>query len=128
ILGIASGLEYLHRHGIVHSNLQVVRIERCHGKHGTPCICDFGISRIVNCRGFTTSSIRIAKYMAPELFLVLTEFSDDTQEIPNETQDRAFDRRSRTTSMSSDVYSFALLVLDIRLDLSVQWSNSLIRL
>ncbi|KAJ7918181.1 kinase-like domain-containing protein, partial [Mycena leptocephala] len=98
ILGVASGLEYLHRHEIVHGDLKVHNV--LVDKHGRPCICDFGISRIINCQGFTTSSVGTPPYMAPELFMVLGDIGSAT-----------FERRS--TTMSSDVYSFALLVLEI---------------
>lgn len=67
-------------------------------KHGTPCICDFGVSKIINRRGFTTSNVGTAPYMAPELFLVI----DGT----------ALEQSPRTTK-SSDVYSYALLVLEV---------------
>ncbi|KAF7370027.1 TKL/TKL-ccin protein kinase [Mycena sanguinolenta] len=98
ILGVAAGLEYLHRHEIVHGDLKVHNV--LVDKHGAPCICDFGISKIINFRGFTTASVGTAPYMAPELFVVLPEMN-------NETLDRS------STSTSSDMYSFALLVLEI---------------
>ncbi|KAJ7619883.1 kinase-like domain-containing protein [Mycena rosella] len=98
ILGVASGLEYLHRYDIVHGDLKVHNV--LVDKHGTPCICDFGISKIINSKGFTTSSVGTAPYMAPELFLVWEEIVDET-----------FPRAS--TNKSSDIYSFGLLVLEI---------------
>lgn len=70
-------------------------------KRGTPRICDFGISKIINCKGFTTSSVGTALYMAPELFCV----ADSTAE-----------EYSPSTTKSSDVYSFALLALEVRAD------------
>ncbi|KAJ7817424.1 kinase-like domain-containing protein, partial [Mycena leptocephala] len=85
--GVAYGLEYLHRHEIVHGDLKVHNV--LVDKHGTPCICDFGISKIVNSEGFTTSSVGTIPYMAPELFW------------------------GKPTSMSSDVYSLGLLVLEV---------------
>jgi serine/threonine protein kinase len=72
-------------------------------KRGVPHICDFGISKILNRRGFTTSSVGTAPYMAPELFLVI---------------DGPAQEQSPSTTQSSDVYSFALLVLEVRLDQS----------
>ncbi|KAJ7910823.1 kinase-like domain-containing protein [Mycena leptocephala] len=101
VLGVAYGLEYLHRHKIIHGDLKVHNV--LVDKHGTPCICDFGISKIVNSEGFTTSSVGTVPYMAPELFLVRTE-----------TDNAILDGKS--TSMSSDVYSFGLLVLEV-------WTN-----
>ncbi|KAF7341927.1 TKL/TKL-ccin protein kinase [Mycena sanguinolenta] len=98
ILGVAAGLEYLHRHGIVHGDLKVHNV--LVDKYGAPCICDFGISKIITFRGFTTASVGTAPYMAPELFVVLPETSNEN-----------LDRSSTTTS--SDIYSFGLLVLEI---------------
>jgi serine/threonine protein kinase len=66
---------------------------------GIPYICDFGISKIITRRGFTTASVGTLPYMAPELFI-------------------AFDLKEqdfcRSTTKSCDVYSFALLVLEVR--------------
>ncbi|KAJ7733797.1 kinase-like domain-containing protein [Mycena metata] len=98
ILGVAYGLEYLHGKGIVHGDLKVHNV--LVDKHRTPCICDFGISKIINSSGFTTSSVGTAPYMAPELFVVLEEIGTG-----------AFHQAS--TTMSSDIYSFGLLVLEI---------------
>ncbi|KAJ7791448.1 kinase-like domain-containing protein, partial [Mycena olivaceomarginata] len=65
---------------------------------GIPYICDFGISKITNRHGFTTASVGMLPYMAPELFI-------------------AFDLKEqdfcRSTTKSSDVYSFAMLVLEV---------------
>ncbi|KAJ6521091.1 kinase-like domain-containing protein [Mycena vulgaris] len=97
VCGVASGLQFLHRNDVIHGDLKVHNV--LVDKRGAPCICDFGISKIINRRGFTTSSVGTAPYMAPELFLVV----DDKRE--RET--------SPCTTKSSDVYSFALLVLEI---------------
>ncbi|KAJ7224774.1 kinase-like domain-containing protein [Mycena rebaudengoi] len=91
IRGVASGLEYLHRNGIVHGDLKVHNVVV--DTSGTPCICDFGISKIVDAQ--------TVPYMAPELFCVFEE------ETGLEKPDRM------STSMSSDIYSFGLLLLEI---------------
>ncbi|KAJ7765638.1 kinase-like domain-containing protein [Mycena metata] len=98
ILGVSSGVEYLHRHDIVHGDLKVHNV--LVDKNGVPCLCDFGISKILNSQGFSTSSVGTAPYMAPELFLVVGTTGD-------ETLDRA------STSKRTDMYSLALLVLEI---------------
>ncbi|KAJ6600954.1 kinase-like domain-containing protein [Mycena vulgaris] len=95
--GVASGLQFLHDNDIIHGDLKVQNI--LVDKRGTPCICDFGISKIINRRGFTTSSTGTAPYMAPELFFVVDGST------PSETCPK--------TTKSSDMYSFALLVLEI---------------
>ncbi|KAF7368658.1 TKL/TKL-ccin protein kinase [Mycena venus] len=101
VLGVAYGLEYLHRHEIVHGDLKVHNV--LIDKHGTPCICDFGISKIVNSEGFSTPSVGTPPYMAPELFLVRAETGDGILD-------------GTSTTMRSDVYSFGLLVLEV-------WTN-----
>ncbi|KAJ7103766.1 kinase-like domain-containing protein [Mycena epipterygia] len=95
VLGVASGLEYLHAHDVVHGDLKVQNV--LVDEHGTPCIGDFGISKIINSRGFTTASVGTPPYMAPEL---LTAYDKDWKECPS-------------TTKSSDIYSFALLVLEV---------------
>ncbi|KAJ7322006.1 kinase-like domain-containing protein [Mycena albidolilacea] len=101
VLGVASGLQFLHNNSVVHGDLKVPNV--LVDKHGVPCICDFGISKIVSRRGFTTSNVGTAPYMAPELFFVVDAAgtsSTDTSSSPS-------------TTTRSDVYSFALLVLEI---------------
>ena len=60
-----------------------------------PCICDFGISKIVSRRGFTTSNVGTAPYMAPELFFVI-----------DATNMSWLDASVANTTTSFDVYSF----------------------
>ncbi|KAJ7198362.1 kinase-like domain-containing protein [Mycena pura] len=97
VRGVASGLQYLHAHDIIHGDLKVQNV--LVDKRGTPCICDFGISKIITSEGFTTASVGTAPYMAPELFFV----------VDGATQEEG----SPSTTKCSDVYSFALLVLEI---------------
>ncbi|KAJ7759445.1 kinase-like domain-containing protein [Mycena maculata] len=96
VRGVASGLQYLHAHDVIHGDLKVQNV--LVDKRGAPCICDFGISKIMNRPGFTTSSVGTAPYMAPELFFVV---------------DGPTLESSPSTTKSSDVYSFGLLVLEI---------------
>ncbi|KAJ6572721.1 kinase-like domain-containing protein [Mycena vulgaris] len=95
VLGVASGLEYLHANDVVHGDLKVQNVLM--DGAGIPYICDFGISKIINRHGFTTVSVGTLPYMAPELFIA---FDLKEQDI------------CRSTTKSSDVYSFALLVLE----------------
>ncbi|KAJ7264481.1 kinase-like domain-containing protein [Mycena haematopus] len=97
--GVAFGLKYLHNHNIVHGDLKLANI--LVDKRHVPCICDFGISRIVGQAGFTTYSMGSTAHLAPELFAVLDIDGGNTELTP-----------PRPTSCS-DVYSFACLALDI---------------
>ncbi|KAJ7111876.1 kinase-like domain-containing protein [Mycena epipterygia] len=95
--GVASGLQFLHDNDIIHGDLKVQNV--LVDKRGTPCICDFGLAKVINRRGFTTSSVGTAPYMAPELLFVIDGATDETA--------------SPSTTKSSDIYSFALLALEI---------------
>ncbi|KAJ7067454.1 kinase-like domain-containing protein [Mycena amicta] len=96
VLGVACGLQFLHEKNVVHGDLKAQNV--LVNKHGIPCICDFGISKIVSRRGFTTSNVGTAPYMAPELFYLV---------------DGPIGSLAPQTTTNSDVYSFALLVLEI---------------
>ncbi|KAF9466746.1 kinase-like domain-containing protein [Collybia nuda] len=98
---IASGLKYLHAKYVIHGDLKPanVRVSAC----GVAQILDFGMGRIDNTRGFTTSFDPNPRYMAPETF----PCEDDS---------------SIRLTFRSDVFSFAMLMLqvlhgrDLRLD------------
>jgi hypothetical protein len=50
---------------------------------GVPRLCDFGRSRIIAHRGYTTALAGAVRWMAPELFVAPPEPEDsDTDEIP----------------------------------------------
>ncbi|KAK6978024.1 glycoside hydrolase family 76 protein [Favolaschia claudopus] len=95
--GIACGLQFLHVNEVVHGDLKLQNV--LVDKRGTPCICDFGISKIINHHGFTTASVGTAPYMAPELFLVIGRDGAEAK-VP-------------TITKQTDMYSFGLLVLEI---------------
>ncbi|KAJ7740559.1 kinase-like domain-containing protein [Mycena metata] len=98
IVSVASGLEYLHKKDIIHGDLKVANV--IIDEDSVPRIADFGISKIVNRRGYTTWSMGTPSYMAPELFHIFTPPSAEIQVYPR-------------TTKSSDVYSFNLLALEI---------------
>nr|GAT49249.1 glycoside hydrolase family 76 protein [Mycena chlorophos] len=94
-VGAATGLEYLHNQGVIHGDLKVQNV--LVNSRGCAVICDFGLSKIIDERGGTSSCAGTLVYMAPELFTVI----DHTTPV-----------RRRTTK-ESDVYSFGLLGLEI---------------
>ncbi|KAF8130880.1 kinase-like domain-containing protein [Mycena galopus ATCC 62051] len=100
VLGVASGLQFLHDNQVVHGDLKVQNV--LVNKRGVPCICDFGISKILSRRGYTTSNVGTAPYMALELFFVVDGLGTSSQASS-----------PGSTTKSSDVYSFGLLVLEI---------------
>ncbi|KAJ3516529.1 hypothetical protein NMY22_g14186 [Coprinellus aureogranulatus] len=99
--GIACGLEYLHRMGVVHGDLKIVDIlvdqETKHNGRVSffPLIADFGTSRVLEKEGYITRASTQMLYAPPEVL--------------------EFDGPGRpTTSIltpASDVYSFALVLL-----------------
>ncbi|KAJ7780443.1 kinase-like domain-containing protein [Mycena olivaceomarginata] len=93
VLGIASGLSYLHNSGVVHGDLKAENV--LIDDDGCAQLTDFGISQVDGCRGCTTASIGTRTYIAPELL-------DDG--LPK--------KGARTTRMS-DVYSLGILALEI---------------
>ncbi|KAJ7252251.1 kinase-like domain-containing protein [Mycena rebaudengoi] len=91
---------FLHAKNIIYGDLKVQNV--LVDKRGVPCICDFGVSKIVSRRGLTTSNVGTAPYMAPELWFVIDGVGTSRQESAYPS-----------VIKSSDVYSFALLVLEI---------------
>nr|GAT59064.1 glycoside hydrolase family 76 protein [Mycena chlorophos] len=94
-LGAAAGLRYLHDCNMIHGDLKVQNV-LVNASHQT-VICDFGLSRIIDESGFTSSCVGTLIYMAPELFRVLP----------------TLDMSTPRTTKASDVYSFGLLGLEI---------------
>ena len=70
--------------------------------HGAACLSDFGISRILHRSGFTTKSVAgTVRWMAVELLI-----SDDD----------ADDDATFAVTTESDVWAFAMTVLEVCLD------------
>ncbi|KAJ7881614.1 kinase-like domain-containing protein [Mycena olivaceomarginata] len=97
--GILSGMEYLHANLVVHGDIkpQNILVDRAH----VACICDFGISRILNEKGFKTSNRACTPaYSAPELWAVAGEHG-------SEDQARAM------ATFESDAWAVACVILGI---------------
>ncbi|KZP25806.1 kinase-like protein [Athelia psychrophila] len=114
ILGVARGLEYLHSLGLLHGDLKGHNV--LIDDDLSPRLADFGRSRIVERRGFTTAFTGTGRYMAPEL----TVINDDIPYTPP-TADSSEDDTLSTNPASldpiitkkSDIYAFAMVVIEI---------------
>ena len=85
LYGIASGMQYLHRHQVQHRDLKPANVLL--ESNAQPVICDFGRAKITDAESSTEQSIAVGSwhYMAPEAF-----------------RDRY--------GMKTDVYSFGVLM------------------
>jgi serine/threonine protein kinase len=73
---------------------------------GTPRLCDFGRSKFIDHRGFTTSFAGSARYMAPELTEAEADvnFDDEEAEIPESPPN---------LTKATDVFAFAMVALEV---------------
>ncbi|CAK5266258.1 unnamed protein product [Mycena citricolor] len=94
IRGVAAGVNYLHRCGIVHGDLRPSNV--LVDSTGKPCVCDFGVSRLISEAGFIPRK-RTINYTAPELLAMETPEGEPA--VP---------------TAASDVYSFGILGLFIQ--------------
>ncbi|KAJ7585973.1 kinase-like domain-containing protein, partial [Mycena floridula] len=97
ILDIGCGLEYLHKHSIVHGDLKSANILVTPSLHA--CIMDFGLAGVVateipiNSSGSSSDQAGTPFFQAPE---VLRRFSDPTK-----------------NTQASDMYSFACVCYEV---------------
>ncbi|KDQ53969.1 hypothetical protein JAAARDRAFT_419858 [Jaapia argillacea MUCL 33604] len=106
IMATAAGIEYLHsqRPPVIHGDIKPSNI--LIDEDSRPKVCDFGVSRLVDSKGFTTNHLSLtARYSAPEFFTA----DDDEPPLPPD------DPRVSPTlfTAKSDVYSFGMTAVEI---------------
>lgn len=104
-IGVAKGLEYLHSLEVVHGDMKPHNVLIDDDK--VPRLCDFGRSRIVDHRGYTTVFSGTVRRLAPELLSVSTK--DDDQEDDDDIPDPV----PAPLTKKSDIFGFAMVALEI---------------
>jgi len=123
-VGVAKGLRYLHSLQIIHGDLKGTNVlisDDCE-----PLLCDFGRSRIIGHRGFTTRVLGALAYQAPELIHVMEEAAIDAEtdkEVPMD--DSPIDKEifSENLTTKSDVYAYAMVALEVCSVLNIIWKD-----
>jgi len=113
-VGVAKGLRYLHSLKIIHGDIKGTNI--LIGDDCEPLLCDFGRSRIIGHRGFTTRVLGVLAYQAPELIHATEEAAKDAEideEVPMD--DLPIDKEifSDKLTTKTDVYAYAMVALEI---------------
>jgi len=101
IIGVAHGLQYLHSMNVVHGDLKGHNVLM--DDDGIPRLSDFGRSKFIDHRGFTTSFAGSSRYMAPELTMAEPDLNyddDENQAPPNLTKE-------------TDVFALSMVALEI---------------
>ncbi|TFK38500.1 kinase-like domain-containing protein [Crucibulum laeve] len=96
ILGVAEGIQYLHSRNVIHGDLKSHNV--LINEAGSPVLCDFGCSKILEVRGFTTSFAGAYRYMAPELFTSMIDPEADVNPV---------------LTKETDIYSFSMVCVEI---------------
>jgi len=108
IIGVARGLEYLHSRDVIHGDLKGHNV--LISDDGRPLLADFGRSKFIDHRGFTTAFSGSARYLAPELVNDGVDVDDtDAAYEELEKQDDAMPNLTKET----DVYAFSMVTLEI---------------
>ncbi|KII90400.1 hypothetical protein PLICRDRAFT_157531 [Plicaturopsis crispa FD-325 SS-3] len=104
IRGVAAGLAYLHANGVIHGDLKGHNV--LVDDSGAARLADFGRSKLVDHRGFTTLMAGSTRFMAPELLIgPIDDGSDDGSETDSEFVP--------SLTAETDVYGFAMCCLNI---------------
>jgi len=107
ITGVARGLEYLHSKAVVHGDLKGHNVLM--SDDGIPLLTDFGRSKFIDHRGFTTSFAGSARYLAPELV------SDEPDIIDSDDAYEAVEHQTPASNLTkeTDVFAFSMVALEI---------------
>lgn len=106
IIGVARGLQYLHSKDVVHGDLKGHNV--LIDDDGTPRLSDFGRSKFIDHRGFTTTLAGSARYMAPELIMAESEVDFD-----NDAFDTLENQAPPSLTKATDVFAFSMVALEI---------------
>lgn len=118
VVGIAEGLRYLHSMGIIHGDMKGTNVLM--GDNGDPLLCDFGRSRIIGHRGFTSRVLGTIAYQAPELIHARTQEEaatdidadvDEEVHVDESPADKEIYSDKLTTK--TDVYGYGMVALEI---------------
>jgi len=96
-LGLTDGLRYIHSKNVLHGDLKGSNV--LIGSEGEALICDFGVSKVIGCRGFTTNLAGTPPFMAPELFPDFDVDIDGDVVIP--------------LTKETDIWAYGLVLLQI---------------
>jgi len=106
ILSVARGLKYLHSKDVIHGDLKGHNVLM--NDDGTPLLSDFGRSKFIDHRGFTTAFAGSARYMAPEL----TAAEPDV--VYGEDEHGTYENQGTPNlTKKTDVFAFSMLALEI---------------
>jgi serine/threonine protein kinase len=113
-VGVAKGLRYLHSKAVIHGDLKGTNV--LISSSGEPLLCDFGRSRIIGHRGFTSIVLGTPGYQAPELIQALEADMNEEGSTDESPVDQEVYSGKLTTK--TDVYGYAMVALEIFSDKS----------
>jgi len=108
VLGVAKGLRYLHSEGVIHGDLKGTNVLVSDG--GEPLLCDFGRSRIIGHRGFTSLVLGTLGYQAPELIRAIEEADGEGSTDESPVDQEVYSGKLTT---KTDIYGFSMVALEI---------------